>query len=73
MYNNSKKMIENLLEINTNKLTTSILCATLHCPSVQMLADKILDTYKRQAKMVLNSFFFRSSGTLIYDTIDYMM
>lgn len=51
-YNNTKKVVENLLEVSGDKLTISMLCVTLQCTGVQDLADKILEEYQRQAKMV---------------------
>lgn len=51
-YTNTKKVVENLLELHSDKLTTTLLCVTLQCTGVQDLADKILEEYKRQAKMI---------------------
>lgn len=52
MYTNCRKMVLNLLELDDDKLTTLILCNTLQCSGVQELADRILDEYQKQAKMV---------------------
>lgn len=52
MYTNCKKMVQNLLELDSDKLTTSVLCAALQCMGVQSLADQILQEYQKQAKMV---------------------
>ncbi|XP_026750556.2 origin recognition complex subunit 6 [Galleria mellonella] len=54
MYANSRKVLENLLEINSDKLSTSLLCITLQCNGVQTLADKILQDYQKQAKMEID-------------------
>ncbi|CAH1286846.1 unnamed protein product [Chrysodeixis includens] len=50
-YNNSKKVVQNLLELDSDRLTTSKLCGALQCPGVQELADRILVDYQKQAKM----------------------
>ncbi|XP_049701619.2 origin recognition complex subunit 6 [Helicoverpa armigera] len=50
-YNNTKKVVQNLLELNSDKLTTTMLCLTLQCTGVQDLADRILEEYQRQSKM----------------------
>ncbi|XP_026745696.1 origin recognition complex subunit 6-like [Trichoplusia ni] len=50
-YTNSKKVVQNLLELNSDRLTTDKLCSTLQCPGVQELADRILAEYQKQAKM----------------------
>ncbi|XP_059055981.1 origin recognition complex subunit 6 [Achroia grisella] len=54
MYANSRKVLENLLEINSDKLSTSMLCITLQCSGVQSLADKILESYQKHAKMEID-------------------
>ncbi|KAM3961436.1 origin recognition complex subunit 6 [Aphomia sociella] len=51
MYTNSRKVLENLLELNSDKLTTTLLCTTLQCNGVQALADKLLEDYQKLAKM----------------------
>ncbi|XP_013191736.1 origin recognition complex subunit 6 [Amyelois transitella] len=53
-YTNSRKILENLLELNSDRLTTSTLCLTVQCTGVQELADKILEEYSKQAKMELD-------------------
>ncbi|CAK1591050.1 unnamed protein product [Parnassius mnemosyne] len=50
-YINSRKIVENLLEISTDKLTISALCLTLQCSKVQGLAEQILEEFKKKAKM----------------------
>uniref|UniRef100_A0A2A4K691 Origin recognition complex subunit 6 n=1 Tax=Heliothis virescens TaxID=7102 RepID=A0A2A4K691_HELVI len=50
-YNNTKKVVQNLLELNSDKLTTTMLCLTLQCSGVQDLADRILEEYRRYSKM----------------------
>ncbi|XP_047035746.1 origin recognition complex subunit 6 [Helicoverpa zea] len=50
-YNNTKKVVQNLLELNSDKLTTTMLCLTLQCSGIQDLADRILEEYQRQSKM----------------------
>nr|XP_049701619.1 origin recognition complex subunit 6 [Helicoverpa armigera] len=50
-YNNTKKVVQNLLELNSDKLTTTMLCLTLQCTGVQDLADRILEEYQKQSKM----------------------
>ncbi|KAJ8710686.1 hypothetical protein PYW08_009201 [Mythimna loreyi] len=50
-YSNTKKVVQNLLELNSDKLTTTMLCLTLQCQGVQELADRILQEYQRLAKM----------------------
>lgn len=51
-YRNTKKVVENLLELNCDRLTTNMLCVTLQCNGVQDLAEKILQEYQKQSKMV---------------------
>lgn len=53
-YKNYKNTVENLLELNDNILTVSLLCVTLQCGEVKDLAQKILDDYCRQAKMEID-------------------
>ncbi|XP_026320737.1 origin recognition complex subunit 6 isoform X2 [Hyposmocoma kahamanoa] len=53
LYVNSKKVVENLLELNSDKLTTALLCVLLQC-GMQELADKILDSYRSKVKMELD-------------------
>ncbi|CAB3249589.1 unnamed protein product [Arctia plantaginis] len=50
-YANTKKVVENLLELNCDRLTTNMLCVTLQCNGVQDLAEKILQEYQRLSKM----------------------
>ncbi|XP_075985481.1 origin recognition complex subunit 6 [Anticarsia gemmatalis] len=50
-YNNTRKVVENLLELNSDKLTTNMLCVSLQCSGVQDLADQILEEYQKNAKM----------------------
>ncbi|CAG5055320.1 unnamed protein product [Parnassius apollo] len=50
-YINSRKIVENLLEISSNKLTISALCLTLQCSKVQVLAEEILEEFKKKSKM----------------------
>ncbi|KAJ2941246.1 hypothetical protein O0L34_g3441 [Tuta absoluta] len=52
-YMNSRKIIENILELNSDQLTISSLCLTLQC-NVQDLAQSILDEYKKCSKMELD-------------------
>jgi hypothetical protein len=54
MYTNSRKVIQNLLEFNEDKLTTLVLCNLLQCSGVQTTADSILREYQKQAKVVCN-------------------
>lgn len=49
-YTNCRKIVENLLEINNEKLTIHFLCVSLQCSGVQSLAERILEEYQRQAK-----------------------
>ncbi|XP_046973594.1 origin recognition complex subunit 6 [Vanessa cardui] len=49
-YLNCKKVVENLLEINNDKLTVHFLCVSMQCTGVQSLAENILEEYQRQAK-----------------------
>ncbi|CAH2097590.1 unnamed protein product [Euphydryas editha] len=49
-YLNCRKVVENLLEINTEKLSVHFLCVSLQCSGVQSLAERILEEYQRQAK-----------------------
>ncbi|KAF9416091.1 hypothetical protein HW555_006503 [Spodoptera exigua] len=50
-YNNTKKVVQNLLELNSDRLSTNMLCLTLQCTGVQDLADRILAEYQQQAKV----------------------
>lgn len=52
VYSNNKKIIENILELNSDKLTVPLLCVTMQCGEVQNLAEKIIHEYQKQAKMV---------------------
>ncbi|KAJ0171425.1 hypothetical protein K1T71_012975 [Dendrolimus kikuchii] len=54
IYSNNKKIIENLLELNSNKLSVPLLCVTLQCGEVQNLAERILQEYRKQAKMAMD-------------------
>ncbi|XP_053617948.1 origin recognition complex subunit 6 [Plodia interpunctella] len=54
MYTNCRKVVVNLLELNSDRLTVSTLCVTLQCASVQELADNILEEYQKQAKVELD-------------------
>ncbi|CAH2237699.1 jg11375 [Pararge aegeria aegeria] len=47
-YMNCRKIVENLLELNSDRLTLSLLCVSLQCTGVQSLAEKILEEYQRQ-------------------------
>ncbi|XP_023942623.2 origin recognition complex subunit 6 [Bicyclus anynana] len=47
-YMNCRKIVENLLELSSDRLTVSFLCASLQCTGVQSLAEKILEEYQRQ-------------------------
>ncbi|CAH2057112.1 unnamed protein product, partial [Iphiclides podalirius] len=50
-YINTRKIVENLLEITSDKLTIAALCLTLQITKVQALAEEILEEYKKKAKM----------------------
>ncbi|CAH1640724.1 unnamed protein product [Spodoptera littoralis] len=50
-YTNTKKVVQNLLELNSDRLSTTMLCLTLQCTGVQELADRILAEYQRLAKV----------------------
>ncbi|KAI5638339.1 sodium/hydrogen exchanger family domain-containing protein [Phthorimaea operculella] len=52
-YLNSRKIIENILELNSDQLTIPSLCLTLQC-NVQDLAQRILEEYKNSSKMELD-------------------
>ncbi|XP_063833954.1 origin recognition complex subunit 6 [Ostrinia nubilalis] len=54
MYTNCRKIVQNLLELNDDKLSTLVVCNTFQCSSVQALADRILEEYQGQAKMELD-------------------
>ncbi|KAL0811851.1 hypothetical protein ABMA28_009277 [Loxostege sticticalis] len=54
MYTNCRKVVQNLLELNDEKLSTLVVCNTFQCSGVQELADRILEEYKGQAKMELD-------------------
>lgn len=51
-YLNNRKMVENLLELNTERLTVPALCLTLQCSGVQAAAEDILREYQAKSKMV---------------------
>ncbi|XP_030024094.2 origin recognition complex subunit 6 [Manduca sexta] len=50
MYNNSKKVVQNLLELNGDRLTTNLLCVSLQCSGVQEQADRMLADYCKLAR-----------------------
>ncbi|XP_013182689.1 PREDICTED: origin recognition complex subunit 6 isoform X1 [Papilio xuthus] len=50
-YVNSRKILENLLELNDDKISISFLCISLQCTEVQALAEDILEEYKKKSKM----------------------
>ncbi|XP_068625139.1 origin recognition complex subunit 6 [Battus philenor] len=52
-YINTKKIIENLLELGGEKITISSLCLNLQC-NVQGLAEEILEEYRNNAKMEID-------------------
>lgn len=54
-YANSRKIVENLLQINGGRMTTALICVTLQCGSAQQLADKILHDYQKASKMVISA------------------
>lgn len=64
---NSRKTIENLLELNRETLSIPTLCLSLQCTGVQSLAEKILQEYQGQAKVVITYIFHT-----IYLVIDVM-
>nr|XP_034825955.1 origin recognition complex subunit 6 isoform X1 [Maniola hyperantus] len=47
-YINCRKIVENLLELTSDRLTVSFLCLSLQCAGVQTLAEDILEEYQRQ-------------------------
>ncbi|XP_013138236.1 PREDICTED: origin recognition complex subunit 6 [Papilio polytes] len=53
-YINSRKILENLLELNDDKMSISFLCITLQCTEVQKLAEEILEEYKKKSKMEID-------------------
>ncbi|CAG9124704.1 unnamed protein product [Plutella xylostella] len=53
-YLNNRKMVENLLELNTERLTVPALCLTLQCSGVQAAAEDILREYQAKSKMELD-------------------
>ncbi|XP_073962315.1 origin recognition complex subunit 6 [Choristoneura fumiferana] len=50
-YTSNRKTVENLLELNTSKLSVPLLCVSLQCTGVQETAEKILEEYQRHAKV----------------------
>ncbi|XP_045505476.1 origin recognition complex subunit 6 [Colias croceus] len=50
-YNNCRKVVENLLELNNDKITVSSLCLIMQCTGVQNLAENILTEYQNVTKM----------------------
>ncbi|XP_072948240.1 sperm-specific sodium:proton exchanger [Epargyreus clarus] len=53
-YTNCRKVVENLLEINSDQLTVPGLCVMLQCNGIQALAGNILEEYRKQAKMEID-------------------
>ncbi|RVE45101.1 hypothetical protein evm_010210 [Chilo suppressalis] len=53
-YKNMRNVIQNLLDLNEDRLSTLVLCNTLQCSPVQNLADKILEEYQKHSKIVLD-------------------
>ncbi|CAK1543600.1 unnamed protein product [Leptosia nina] len=53
-YTSSKKMVENLLELNNDKLTVSSLCLNFQCNGVKGLAENILQDIQKTTKMELD-------------------
>ncbi|XP_063629395.1 origin recognition complex subunit 6 [Cydia splendana] len=53
-YTSNRKTVENLLEINSSKLTVAQLCVTLQCTGIQEVAEKILKEYQRHSKVELD-------------------
>ncbi|XP_063542256.1 origin recognition complex subunit 6 isoform X2 [Cydia strobilella] len=53
-YTSNRKTVENLLEINSSKLTVAQLCVTLQCTGIQEVAEKILEEYQRHSKVELD-------------------
>lgn len=54
VYKNSRKIIQNLLELHNERLTISTLCFGLHCTAVQSDAEKILLEYQKQSKQIID-------------------
>ncbi|XP_022119673.2 origin recognition complex subunit 6 [Pieris rapae] len=53
-YRNSRKVIENLLELDNDKLSISALCLNLQCTGVQDLAESIIKEYETSSKVALD-------------------
>ncbi|CAF4859723.1 unnamed protein product [Pieris macdunnoughi] len=53
-YRNTRKVIENLLELDNEKLSISTLCLNLQCTGVQDLAESIMKEYETSSKVVLD-------------------
>ncbi|XP_038218342.1 origin recognition complex subunit 6 [Zerene cesonia] len=53
-YNNCRKVIENLLELNNDNITVSSLCLIMQCTGVQTLAESILAEYQKVTKMEMD-------------------
>lgn len=53
-YSSNRKTVENLLEINSSKLTVAQMCVTLQCTGIQEVAEKILEEYQRHSKVELD-------------------
>lgn len=54
VYANSKKIISNRLELDVDRLSVAVLCASLQNSGVQALAEKILEQYKQYSKVELD-------------------